>query len=680
MRLTKTLLHTTESYIQRLARWGIETVEDLLLFFPRDIENTADVIDALAYVNIQEKNTIKVTLINILQERTRFQKKLTKFLIVDKHGISSECVFFHTPFFKQPIKPGDTIIVHGKPKYEYGKLSFPQPDIELFDAKRQAYLPIYMEIQGINTKWFREKIPLLFQYLTLISEVLPEEIRNMRKHRPRIENIRALHAPETIETYELAKHELAYEELFELQYRALQRKKIIQEASIGHVKWIPLNAEFMREAIAQLPFSLTNHQKITLFEVVKDMERDICMQRLLQGDVGTGKTVVAFLSLLHWIKWTGWQVAYMAPTTILATQVARKLAEFLKPYGITSALLLGSLKTKEKKIIKQALKSGELSVVVGTHALIQEDVEYKHLSYVIIDEQHRFGVEQREKLTEYVSQVTRWSLMVDSWEVQETMNDKQWMINSKTRIIPHVLMMTATPIPRTLSMAMYGNQDISIIREYPANRKAVLTKIVTPAHAHEAYKWIESQLQNGHQAYWVSPLVEESDKIDAVSVHETAEKLKMIFPKHSIAILHGRMSAEEKDTIMADFIAGHYDILSATSVVEVWLDNPNATVICIEDADRFGLSQLHQFRGRVGRGDAQSYCYLLSDNVNAQRLRALERTNDGFEISEIDMQLRGPGEVYGVRQSGIPDLKLASITDLEKIYEIRKDIEKYLEK
>lgn len=323
---------------------------------------------------------------------------------------------------------------------------------------------------------------------------------------------------------------------------------------------------------------------------------------------------------------------------------------------------------------------------MGTHALIQEDVHYKNLSYVIIDEQHRFGVEQRERLTEYVSNVESSRLKVKGLEteksndiVQVTLNAEHLTFNSH-RIIPHVLMMTATPIPRTLSMALYGHQDISIIREYPANRKPILTKIVTPTHAHEAYAWIESQIQNGHQAYWVSPLVEESDKIDAVSVHETAEKLRMLFPERSVAIIHGRMSAEEKDTIMSDFIAGHYDILSATSVVEVGVDNPNATVMCIENADRFGLSQLHQFRGRVGRGDAQSYCYLLSENIHAQRLKALEKTNDGFEISEIDMQLRGPGEVYGVRQSGVPDLKLASIMDLEKIYEIRKDIEQYLEK
>lgn len=669
MKLSKTLLRTTDSYIQRLARGGIETVEDLLLFFPRDIENTADVLDSFAYVNIREKNTIKVTLINVIQERTRFQKNLTKFLISDKNGMSSECVFFRTPFFKQPIKPGDTIIVHGKPKYEYGKLSFPQPDIELFDEKRQAYLPIYTEIQGINTKWFREKIPLLFEYLKYIPEILPKEIQEVRKHRPRTTNIRALHAPETLETYELAKHELAYEELFELQYRALQRKKIIQEASIGHVKWIPLDADFVREALEKLPFPLTSHQKITLFEILKDMEKDICMQRLLQGDVGTGKTIVAFLSLIHWIQGTGWQVAYMAPTTILATQVAKKLAQFLEPYGISSALLLWSLKAKEKKEIKSALQSGELSVVVGTHALISEDTHFRHLSYVIIDEQHRFGVEQREKLTEYIS---KWVLQSSLGDTPETMNE--------VATFPHVLMMTATPIPRTLSMALYGNQDISIIREYPANRKPITTKIVTPNHAHEAYAWIESQIQLWHQVYWISPLVEGSEKIDAVSVHETAEKLGMLFPGRTIGILHGRMSADEKDTIMKDFIAGHYDILSSTSVVEVGVDNPNATVMCIENAERFGLSQLHQFRGRVGRGEAQSYCYLLSDNANAERLRALEKTNDGFEISEIDMQLRGPGEVYGVRQSGVPDLKLASIMDLEKIYEIRKDIEQYLGK
>ncbi len=285
MQLTKSLLHTTDSYISRLRRGGIETVEDLLLFFPRDLENTSTILESFAYVNIQEKNTIKVTLVNILRERTKYQKQLTKFIVSDSNGMLVECVFFHIPFFKTPLQVGDTIIIHGKPKYEYGKLSFPQPDIEPFRADRQAYLPIYTEIQGINTKWFREKIPLLFPYLANIPEVLPREIRDERKHAPRSENIRTLHAPRDIVSFEKAKHELAYEELFELQYRAIQRKKIIQDASIGHVTSVPLDAEYMKQIITSLPFSLTSHQKITLFEILKDMERDICMQRLLQGDV-----------------------------------------------------------------------------------------------------------------------------------------------------------------------------------------------------------------------------------------------------------------------------------------------------------------------------------------------------------------------------------------------------------
>lgn len=656
MQLTKSLLHTTDNYISRLSRGGIETVEDLLLFFPRDLENTSDILESFAYVNIQEKNTLKVTLVNIVHEKTKFQKNLTKFVVSDSNDMLTECIFFHAPFFKRPFQRWDIIIIHGKPKYEYGKLTFVQPDIELFDAERQAYLPIYIEIQGITTKWFREKIPYCFPYLKLVPEVLPLEIREERKHAPRIQNIQTLHTPKTLNDFEKAKHELAYEELFELQYRAIQRKKNIQDASIGHVESVNLDIEFMKQVISKLPFWLTNHQKITLFEILKDMERDICMQRLLQGDVGTGKTIVAFLSMLHWVRWGGGQIAYMAPTTLLAIQIAKKLEIFLAPYGITSKLLIGSLKTKEKNLIKSQLKSGEISIIIGTHAIIQEDVWFQKLSYVVIDEQHRFGVEQREKLTEYVSKT-----------------ELAWLA-------PHVLMMTATPIPRTLSMAMYGNQDISIIREYPSERKKILTKIITEHHEHEVYTWIDAQMNMGFQTYWISPLVNESEKIDAVSVHETAEKLKMIFPHRTIGILHGKMKSEEKDVIMQDFLDKKYDILSATSVIEVGIDNPQATIICIEDAHRFWLSQLHQFRWRVGRGEWQSYCYLLTDNTNSDRLKALEKTNDWFEISEIDMELRWPWEVYGVRQSGIPDLKLASITDLEKIYEIRNDIEKYLQK
>lgn len=685
MKLTKTLLHTTDSYIQRLWRWGIETVEDLLLFFPRDIEDTWHVLDSFAYVNITEKNTLKVKLINIITEQTRTKKKLVKFLVTDSTGLSTECVFFHTPFFKKPLKAGDDIVICWKPKYEYGKLTFVQPDIELYSEDRSTLSPIYRELQAIPTRWFREKIPLLFSYLHLIPEVLPEQIKNNKWHRARIQNIRSIHAPKSMNDYSLAVHELAYEELFEIQYKALQRKKILQESSINHVKGIPIQVDFIKNVLSTLPFVLTDQQKISLFEILKDMEKDFCMQRLLQWDVGTWKTIVAFLSILHWVTWTKCQVVYLAPTTILATQVFKKLSQFLNNYNISSGLLLWSTPQKEKKDIKSKLENGQISVIVGTHSLLQEDISYHELSYVIIDEQHRFGVAQRSKLTEYTSQISSahsdilhiWkdTLNHTNQENSDSLSPLNW---KKIHIFPHVLMMTATPIPRTLSMALYGDQDISIIREYPSNRKSIQTKIVTSSHENEVYSWIDAELDKWHQAYWISPLVEENDNIDAVSVHETARKLQMIFPKRTIWILHGKLTPLEKDTIMNDFNQGKYNILSSTSVIEVWVDNQNATVMCIENAHRFWLSQLHQFRWRVWRGDFQSYCYLLTDKTNSDRLKAIEKTQDWFELSEIDLELRWPGEVYGLRQSGVPDLKLASLVDLEKIYNIRKDIEEYL--
>lgn len=327
----------------------------------------------------------------------------------------------------------------------------------------------------------------------------------------------------------------------------------------------------------------------------------------------------------------------------------------LAEFGITSDFLVGGLTPKQKTDVKFRLKNGDISVIIGTHALLEDDVHFQNLGLTIIDEQHRFGVEQRRALEQYSSH--------------------------QTGGLPHVLNMTATPIPRTLSLTIYGDQDISVLSEYPVGRKSIHTKVLAEAERNEAYNFIASEVQAGRQVYWISPLVEESETLDIASAVNMQEILASVFPDFRIGLIHGKMKAKEKDAIMRDFYERKIDILSSTSVVEVGVDNPNATVICIEAAERFGLSQLHQFRGRVGRGKDQSYCYLFTTkSYTGERLKAMERTNDGFELSEIDLELRGPGEVYGVRQSGVPEFKIADIKDLELVSEIRDDIEEWMNK
>ncbi|MDD3302577.1 MAG: ATP-dependent DNA helicase RecG, partial [Candidatus Gracilibacteria bacterium] len=374
--------------------------------------------------------------------------------------------------------------------------------------------------------------------------------------------------------------------------------------------------------------------------------------------VGTGKTVIAIIVAIHSIieskkvlKDSSIQVAIMAPTEILARQHFEGIQELLSYYNLTSNLLVGSTTNKQKEEIKYLLKTGNIDIIVGTHALIQEDVYFKNLGFAVIDEQHRFGVKQRDIL-------------------------ESGILNT-SGLCPHVLNMTATPIPRTLALTLYGDQDLSVIKEYPAGRKLIHTKI---ARNDEERKQIElfvrNEVEKGRQVFWISPLVEESEKIDLANAISTYESLQAIYNPFKVGLLHGKMKPKEKDQIMKEFSENKISILSSTSVVEVGVNIPNATIMCIEGAERFGLSQLHQFRGRVGRGQHQSYCYLFPSKGNyTDRLKAMERTNNGFELAEIDLEIRGPGEVYGVRQSGLPDLKIADLRDLSLISQIREDIE-----
>ncbi|MDD5213875.1 MAG: ATP-dependent DNA helicase RecG [Candidatus Gracilibacteria bacterium] len=660
--LTKNLLHTTDNYIKSLNKGGILSVGDLLNFLPKTIDDRTNVLESFSLINIKEKNTILVKLISVDNSRTSGGKILTKAIFEDKNGFMSEGVWFNRNYLATQLNKfiGKKVILSGKVKYEYGKLSFISPEIET-DLSKSAgeILPIYSDFNYIPGTWIGSKMYNLRNYIKLISETLPENIIKKYNFISRAQAIEKLHFPTSKHDFELARERLAYDELFEINYKSISKKIDKQNMSEGKSISIPLNSDLVKEVISKLPFELTNHQKISLFQILKDMEKTHSMQRLLQGDVGTGKTIIAAIAIIHSVLESSKigvkiQACLMAPTEILARQHFDGLEKLFTSYGLNSALLVGGTTKKQKDIIKEQLKSGNIDIIIGTHALLEEDVLFNKLGFVIIDEQHRFGVKQREILEKYASK----------------------------GIFPHSLNMTATPIPRTLALTLYGDQDLSIINEYPVGRKTIFTKVAkNDEDRHGIELFVRNQIESGRQIFWISPLVEESEKIDLANAISTYESLTEIFSPFKVGLLHGKMKPKEKEEIMRAFSNNEIQILSSTSVVEVGVNIPNATIMCIEGAERFGLSQLHQFRGRVGRGEYQSYCYLFpTSGKPTDRLKAMEKTNDGFELAEVDLELRGPGEVYGVRQSGVPEFRIADIKDLELISQIREDIEDLFKK
>jgi ATP-dependent DNA helicase RecG len=659
MFLTKSLIHTTDAYIKRLHEAGIETVSDLLLYFPRDIEDKSDVATRFSSLNITEKQVIKCKIELLTSETTRNKKLLIKAVLSDADGSHAEAVWFNRKFLLQQFSAGDEVLIYGLPKYEYGRLSFPSCEIEHPKATRRELVPVYSDLNYIPGSWIREKIVLLRNFISEIPDTIPWAILMKKWMRSRKENIHAIHFPHSLEDFERAKREIWYEELFHFQKRGLEKKYSLQRESQWLAPAIPIDTGLMKELIESLPFALTDKQKIVLFQILKDMEQPHAMARMLQWDVGTGKTVVALLATAHAIlvtrkmseNATGIQVAIMAPTEILARQHFSGQEAWLMKWGIRSDLLVGSITPRMKEDARARLASGQTDVIFGTHALIQDSVRFFHLGFVVVDEQHRFWVEQRKALEEYFSHGN----------------------------IPHRLNMSATPIPRSLALTIYGDQDISVLNQYPAGRKEIHTKVVREDQRVQIYRIIEEEVKQGRQVYWISPLVEESETLDISNATNMRDILSGVFPSFSIGLIHGRMTGKEKDQIMQDFYENKIHILSSTSVVEVWVNNPNATIMCIEASERFGLSGLHQFRGRVGRGEHQSYCYLFTTKeYKSERLRAMEKTNDGFELSEIDLELRWPGEVYGVRQSGVPDFHFADLRDTDLISEIRSDIEEWM--
>lgn len=658
MILTKNLLHTTDVYIKKLKEAWIETIADLAWHFPRAYENKSNILEHFSFANLKEKNAISCTIETIWSERTRNNKIIIKAILRDKWWFLCEAVWFNKKFMLNKFSAWDEVMIFGKPTYWYWKLSFPSPDIEHISSSMKDIKPIYPELNYIPSEWFEKKMLDIRHYFSEFEDTLPQDIIKKKWFSHKSENLRKIHFPKNIQEFEEARKELAYEELFRMQHEWMKRKKDLEVATQWKSPTIPMDSELVKDIISKLPFPLTWAQKIVIFQILKDMEKPHAAKRLLQWDVWTWKTVVALITTIHAILKWDIQVAIMVPTEILARQHFDGMQEILMMYWIKSDILVWSLTWKQKDEAKARLKNWETQIIIWTHALIQDDVQFFNLWYVIIDEQHRFWVEQRKALEQYYSG--------NKW--------RGWYY-------PHNLNMTATPIPRTLAMTIYGDQDISVINEYPAWRLPIYTKVIKEEDRNKMYTFLEQELKSWRQAYWISPLVEESETLDIASATQMREYLESVFESFNIWLLHWKMRPKEKDQVMNEFMEWGIDILSSTSVVEVWVNNQNATIMCIEAAERFWLSQLHQFRWRVWRWEHQSYCYLFTTKTYKwDRLKAMEKTNNWFELSEIDLELRWPWEVYWVRQSWLPDFKIADLKDLELISEIREDIENMINK
>lgn len=635
-----------EKRAKLLEKLEIFTVGDLLRHYPRSYRKWSE------YVEISNANIGDVCCIKAIAGKTPLGVKIRQGMTIFKTDATDgknliKITIFNNKYMAQSIE-------QGKEYYFYGKISGnlyskEMTVSEIADVNKTGSVsPIYPLTQGINSKYLSKLIlTALSQNNNILKEVIPIEIRESLCLMEINQAIRQIHFPDNEDLLSEARRRLVFEELFILQIGLMKLK--------GHGKTktqIFLKGDFTQEFYAKLPFTPTNAQMKAVNDCVAQMKSGYLMNRLLQGDVGSGKTAVGAALIYNIVK-SGYQAAFMAPTEILAFQHYRSISSFFESFGFNIALLTGSATAKEKKSIKEKLKSGEIDIIIGTHALIQNDIEFNNIGLVITDEQHRFGVRQRNALLDKGN-------------------------------IPHTLVMSATPIPRTLALMIFGDLDISILDERPPGRQPIETYTIDSGKRERAYNYIKKHLDSGLQGYIVCPLVDESNDENLIAAKRYAEDLAdKQFSNYTVGLLHGKMKPKEKDAVMADFVSGKIQLLVSTTVIEVGVDVPNAVIMVVENSERFGLSQLHQLRGRIGRGKHQSTCILISDATNdtsVKRMNIMKSTNDGFRIADEDLRLRGPGDFFGDKQHGLPELKIAMLTDTFTLKEANTFALKVLEK
>jgi ATP-dependent DNA helicase RecG len=644
---------------------GVKTVRELLYFFPRrHLDYSRRKLISELEVGVEQ--TIVATIWEAAQKGPGYRKRNTEAVVGDESG-NMRVVWFNQPYLAKKLTTNSQIVLSGRVAEFRGSKVFQSPEWELLESSDLVHtgrlVPVYPLTAGLYPRTVRRLVKgTLDRWLPELPDFLPEDVKVSAGLLPLHEAIRQAHYPDNELSKDQARKRLAFDELFLIQLGVLAKKRDWQEESLGNA--FNAGSGCLEPFFNSLPYKLTSAQIRALAEIQTDLCKPRPMSRLLQGEVGSGKTVVATAAMLLSAA-NGYQAALMAPTEILAEQhfnticgllsragsessdgkPVRKFSSML-PEPISIGLLIGGLKETAKQEIQQCVSAGDIDIIIGTHALIQKGVDFQNLGLCVVDEQHRFGVMQRSALR-------------------------------GKGTCPHVLVMSATPIPRTLALTLYGDLDLSVLDELPPGRIEIKTKFLTPEQRQKAYDFVRKQVAEGRQAFIICPLIEESEAIETKAAITEYENLsRSVFPDLRLGLLHGRLSSEEKDEVMQRFRNGELDILVSTPVVEVGVDVPNATVMLIEGADRFGLAQLHQFRGRVGRGQHQSYCLLLAETPSAEakeRLSLLERIRNGFTLAEEDLRLRGPGEFFGTRQSGLPDLKMAKLSDVELLELARRE-------